>query len=81
MSKYPHHDNSKTKLQKLDYLLQNFVDTCTVDMLVYKQSAYVQTTKILRSIISEIKRSAIHDFSYYLAFSKDSSYLVRMKVD
>ena len=65
-----HHDNSKTKLQKPDCLLKNFVDTCTVDMLVYNQSAYVQTTKILRIIISEIKWCAIHNFSYYLVFSR-----------
>jgi len=50
-------------------------------MLVYKQSAYVQTTKILRIIISEIKISAIQDFSYYLAFFQDSHYLLSMKVD
>jgi len=71
LSKYLHHGNSETKLQKIDSILQNFVDTSTVDMLVYKKFVYEQTITILRIIISKIKRSLIHVFSYYLAFSRN----------
>ena len=41
-----------------------------VIMLIYKHPAYEQTTTILR-IMSKIKTSALHAFSYYSAFSRN----------